>query len=223
MSPGAAVALAVTLKPLPGTGVITISYEDLGCPAERWDPVAETCLPACVETNLAANGTGAGYPDPTESDRGWGGGSYPWDLVDGLRAYDTWARGLAFTGGHQDASGGGPYLEPAGVRHAVIDFGAARTFDKIVLWWHGAEHTPDVGNIDYWDGSGWQPVASVARLYGTEHADGPNSGYSDSDIYTFAAVNGSKVRYIFDNSGLNILGTYNVHGWLYEYQVFGCE
>jgi hypothetical protein len=177
----------------------------------------------CVETNLAQNTSGSGYPDPTESDSGWGGGSYPWDIVDGLYSYDTWARGLAFTGGHYDTSGGAPWIEPAGIRHAVIDFGAPRTFDKIVLWWHGAEHTPDTATIEYWDGSQWVSVGSFQRLHGTMHAEGSNSGYSDSDIYTFPAVTSSRVRYTFDNSGFNILGTYNVHGWLYEFEVFGWQ
>jgi hypothetical protein len=226
VSPGAAVSLAVTLKPLPGSGDVTISYGDLGCPADRWDPVTETCAPpapTCVESDLALNPSGAGYPDPTQSDPGWGGGSFPWDLVDGKESYDTWARGLAFTGGHQTAAGGPPYLEPAGIRHAIIDFGATRSFDKIVLWWHGAEYTPDSGTIDYWDGSQWLAVGPTTRLYGTMHDEGSNSGSSDSDIYTFPTVTGSKVRYTFDNSGLNIVGTYDIHGWLYEFQVFGCQ
>ena len=67
------------------------------------------------------------------------------------------------------------------MRHAIIDFGAAKTFNKIVLWWHGAEYTPQTGTIDYWDGTQWMPVGSVQREYGTMHADGSNSGYSDSD------------------------------------------
>lgn len=177
---------------------------------------------SCVETNLSLNPAAAGFPDPTESDRGWGGGSYPWQIVDGLYAYDTWAAGLAFTGGHQDASGGPPWIEPAGVRHAVIDLGSVHTFHKIVLWWHGVEYTPLTGSVEYWDGAQWLPAQSVQRVYGALHAEGSNSGYSDSDSYTFDAVSASKVRYTFDNSGLNILGTYNIHGWLYEFEVYGC-
>jgi hypothetical protein len=180
---------------------------------------------ACTEESmldLAANPSCSGFPSPLESDQGWGGGSYPCDLVDGVNAYSTWARGLAFTGGHQDANGGPPYLEPAGVRHAVINFGASRTFQKVVMWWHGAEHTPEFGSLELWDGTSWVAIGDALRSYGTMHADGSDSGYSDSDIYTFAPVTGSKVRYTFDNSGNNILGTYNVHGWLYSMEVFGC-
>lgn len=177
----------------------------------------------CAETNLALNRAGSGFPDPTESDSGWGGGSYPWQIVDGLYAYDTWAAGLAFTGGHQDASGGPPWIEPAGIRHAVIDLGAVHTFSRIVLWWHGAEYTPLSGSVEYWDGTQWLPAQAVQRVYGATHAEGSNSGYSDSDSYTFDPVSASKVRYTFDNSGLNILGTYDIHGWLYEFEVYGCQ
>jgi hypothetical protein len=105
---------------------------------------------------------------------------------------------------------------------AVIDFGTPRTFAELVLWWHGAEYTPDTGTIEYWDGAQWVLVSQVQRRYGTMHEEGPNAGYSDSDIYTFPAVTGSKVRYTFDNSGLNIVGTYDIHGWLYEVEAFGC-
>ena len=52
------------------------------------------------------------------------------------------------------------------------------------------------------------------------HEEGSNSGYSDSDIYTFAPVTASKVRYSFDNSLNNINGTLNVHGWIYELEVY---
>ncbi len=53
------------------------------------------------QTNIALNPSRSGYPSPLESDQGWGGGSYPWDLVDGLRDYPgEWMHGLAFTGGN---------------------------------------------------------------------------------------------------------------------------
>jgi hypothetical protein len=88
------------------------------------------------------------------------------------------------------------------------------------MWWHGVEHTPDVGSLERWDGSGWVPIPDVVRAYGALHEDGTNAGYSDSDEYTFAPVSGSKVRYTFDNSGHNIIGTWNIHGWLYEMEVW---
>jgi hypothetical protein len=185
-----------------------------------------TCAPAaCSEQaliDLALNPSCSGFPSPLSSDAGWGGGSYPCDLVDGVHSYSTWARGLAFTGGHQDATGGPPYIEPAGVRRAVIDFGETKTFQKVVMWWHGAEHTPASGTLELWNGDEWLEISNVTRTYGETHAEGENAGYSDSDAYTFPPVTGSKVRYSFDNSGNNVLNTYNVHGWLYSMEVFGC-
>jgi hypothetical protein len=171
--------------------------------------------------NLAVNPSCVGFPSPAESDSGWGGGSNKCEIVDGLRSYDIWSHGLAFTGGHQTAAGGPPWIEAAGVRHAVIDFGVARTFQKVIVWQHGTEHTPETATVEYWDGTQWITVGGVQREYGTMHEEGTNSGYSDSDIYTFAPVTGSRVRYSFDNSGNNITGTLNVHGWIYEVEVFG--
>jgi hypothetical protein len=169
--------------------------------------------------NLALNPSRTGLPSPLESDAGWGGGSDPWEIVDGLRSYGSWDHGLAFTGGHLTSAGGPPYLEPAGVRQATITFGQPATFDTVVVWQHGVEHTPQTAMLDYWDGTAWLPIA-FSRLYGTMHEEGSGSGYADSDIYTFAPVTGSKVRYSFDNSGLNVNGTYNIHGWIYEVEVY---
>src|SRR5262249_1741385 len=62
---------------------------------------------------------------------------------------------------------------------------------------------------------------AATRVYGTMHEDGSDSGYSNSDIYTFAAVTGSKVRYSFDNRGATLSGAPLVHGWIYEFEVYG--
>lgn len=196
---------------------------------------SDCCAGSCLENvcrpqmctqeamvNLALNPSCSGFPSPFESSAGWGGGSFPCETIDGLHSYSEWNHGLAFTGGHQTAQGGPPYIEAAGVRHMVVDFGAPQAFEKVVLWWHGQEHTPEVGALEVWDGSQWLGIDGVERLYGTMHEEGMNSGFSDSDIYTFPAVTGSKVRYTFDNSGNNITGTLNVHGWLFEAEIFGC-
>ena len=46
------------------------------------------------------NPNGSGYPDVTESFPGWGGGSYPWEIVDGFRNCPKgWQCGIAFCGG----------------------------------------------------------------------------------------------------------------------------
>jgi hypothetical protein len=154
-----------------------------------------------------------------QSDRGWGGGSYPWQIVDGLRAYsDTWAHGLAFTGGHTGGSSSGGWLEPAGLRQATIDFGRVHTFEKVMIWHHGDEHVPETASLEYWDGTSWNSI-SFERRFGAERLN--DAGGSVSDEYTFSKVTGSKVGYSFDNRGNNILGTPNVHGWIYEFEVFG--
>src|SRR3954449_6253403 len=57
--------------------------------------------------NVALNPSATGFPSPLQSDTGWGGGSYPWDIVDGLHTYADWAHGLAFTGGHTGGAGSG--------------------------------------------------------------------------------------------------------------------
>ena len=144
-------------------------------------------------------------------------------IVDGLHEYSSWAHGLAFTGGHQTAAGGEPYGAPAGVRHALIDFGAPRTFQKATIWWQCIDQHPTRGGCGIWNGSVWVSIAPFTREYGTMHAEGTNSGLADSDIYTFPPVTGSKFRYSFDNSGYNILGTYNVHGWIYEVEVWSAD
>ncbi|MGD0014148.1 MAG: hypothetical protein ABSD56_06955 [Bryobacteraceae bacterium] len=156
--------------------------------------------------DLALNTSASGYPSPLQSDPGWGGGSYPWEIVDGLMSYSNWAHGLAFTYG-------------SGVRQATIDFGQPTTFNEVIIWHHGVAWTPLTTWLDYWDGAAWESI-SFARLYGTMHEEGENAGYSDSDIYSFASVTGSKIRYSSDNGGLNIVGTQMVHGWLYEFEVY---
>jgi fibro-slime domain-containing protein len=162
-----------------------------------------------------------GLPSPLASDNGWSGAAYPCEIVDGKIEYDTSSHGLAFTGGHQTAAGGPPYVEPAGVRHAVIDFGAPRTFHSITIWWHGAEDTPATGSLEAWDGSQWRPIPNVTRSYGALQSVSAGSGSATSDSYAFDSLTASKVRYTFDNSGNNILGTLIVHGWIYEMEVWG--
>jgi hypothetical protein len=181
--------------------------------SDETNNVASLALPVIPEVDIALNPTRVGYPTPLESDHGWGGGSDPWEIVDGHESYSEWYHGLAFTGGDNNWGG-----EPAGPRQATIDFGTARTFNKVVIWQHGSAHTPASPNLDYYDGASWKPI-SFQRVYGATHAVGANSGDSWSDEYTFSAVTGTRVRYSFDNSGLNIDGTQIIHGWIYEFQV----
>ncbi len=162
-------------------------------------------------SDIALNTSDVGFPTPLESDPGWGGGSYPWEIVNGQETYSDWAHGLAFTGGNENWAG-----QPAGPRQATIDLGQNETFDKIVLWHHGDDHVPQQTSLDYWNGSSWVPIAFTRTL----DIEPGSNGWSRSDTYTFAPVTGSKVRYSFDNRLLNILGTQITHGWLYEFEVW---
>lgn len=168
-----------------------------------------------VETNIALNPARTGFPHALESDTGWGGGNSKSDLLDGVSQYSTWARGLAFTGGSAPYGG-----QPAGVRQVTIDFGAAKQFHRLVVWHHGLDQVPAAATVDYFDNTGWHPI-SFQRVFDRDFVH-TMSGVSNPDTYSFATpVTGSKVRYSFDNSGLNILGTRNTHGWIYEIEVFG--
>ncbi len=170
-------------------------------------------IASAIPINLALNASRSGTPDPLESDNGWGGGSDKWDIVDGQHSYNSWANGLAFTGG------GSNYVQPAGVRQATINLGSSQDFEQVVIWHHWVNNAPETASIEYWNGSDWTDV-SFTRLYGTMYEPGSNSGYSESDIYTFSQVTGSKVRYTFDNRLDNLVGTTNNHGWIYEFEVW---
>ncbi len=169
--------------------------------------------------NIALNPSASGLPSPLESDSGWGGGSNPWDIVDGQVSYSTWARGLAFTGGHTGGPESGGYGGTCGLRQATVSLASPSQFDKVVVWQHGIDHTPEVAYLDGWDGAGWQPI-TFTRVYGAVEEPGSGSGYSTSDEYTFAPVSASKVRYSFDNCGTAISGNPNIHGWIYEVEIF---
>jgi hypothetical protein len=167
------------------------------------------------EPSMAFNPRGAGMPSPLSSNRGWGGGSYPWEIVDGQRTYtNTWAHGLAFTGGDRNWGG-----EPAGPRQATIEFGRDLTFGKVILWHHGHDHTPALNALSqlaYWNGTSWTNIAHTRR-FGRMEAGGQGA---TSDEYVFAPVRSSRVRWSFDNRDNSISGRQNVHGWLYEFEVF---
>lgn len=165
------------------------------------------------EINVAANGLRSECPDPFGTDRGWGGGTDPWELVDGLRDYPEWHHGLAFTGGI------GRWIELAGPRQAVISLCAPQRFHKVILWHHGDDHVPAETYLDYWDGTNWVAV-SFQRSYDLGYVPVGGCG-AKPDTYTFCPVTGSALRYRFDNRFLNIIGTQITHGWLTEFEVWG--
>lgn len=165
-----------------------------------------------AEVNIARNPSGTGFPSPLESDPGWAGGSYPWEIVDGLQTYSDWPHGLAFTGGLWGPGQAGP-------RQATISLGSLQTFYKVIIWHHGHDGIPEVASLDYWNGTAWVAIAAQRRIAARE-AGGAGS---TSDEYVFAPVTGSKVRWSMDNRLNNILGVQNTHGWIYEFEVFAAS
>ena len=163
--------------------------------------------------DIALNPSRSGYPHPLESDRGWGGGSDKWEIVDGVRRYSEWYHGLAFTGGRW------PYIEPCGWRQATINFGEPKTFNRVLVWHHGLEHVPNTYKIQYWDGTSWVDIFSTAdgHAYLKYPADPPDNwweSFSTPTENTFDPVTSSKVRFALYNCDI-------VHGWIYEFEVYG--
>jgi len=168
-------------------------------------------LSLCEKRNIALNPNRKGYPHPLDSDRGWGGGSDKWEIVDGKRDYPEWYHGLAFTGGHHS------YVESCGERQATINFGEPKTFDKVIIWHHGHGGIPKECKLQYWDDSNWIDI-DFYREVDLEYRSG--GAGATPDILKFMPVTSSKVRYAFNNCGKNILDEPNVHGWMYEFEVY---
>jgi hypothetical protein len=172
-------------------------------------PPAETSPPE----DLALNPDRIGFPHPSESDRGWGGGRDKWDIVDGIRRYGDWRNGLAFTGGRR------PYIEPCGWRQATIDFGEAQTFNKVMVWHHGQGHIPNTYKIQYWDGMEWVDIFSTegnGRDYLVYPTTEPSNWWEGSSTPTaniFEPVTSNKVRFELWNCDIT-------HGWIYEFEVY---
>lgn len=166
--------------------------------------------------DIALNLTGSGFPHPLESDKGWGGGSYPWEIVDSKRLCPTeggWACGLAFTGG--SASWGG---ETCGWRQATINLGEPKAFNRVVVWHHGLEHVPNTYKIQYWDGTNWVDVFSTTNghSYLKFPTDSPRywwESWSTPTENTFPLVTSGKVRFALYNCDIT-------HGWIYEFEVY---
>ncbi len=147
--------------------------------------------------------------DPTESDTGWGGGVYPWEMVDGQTYYSTWDHGLAFTGGIMN------YVAPCGWRQATLNFGTMKTFNRVMIWHHGLDHIPTIFNLLYWDGSSWKNTGgtySIRNDLTTPPTGVPGYGATPTE-HIFPTVTGSKVRFELNNCNIT-------HGWIYEFEVF---
>jgi hypothetical protein len=153
--------------------------------------------------NLALNTSHAGLPSPLESDPGWGGGSYPWDIVDGLRGYsDTWAHGLALAWDGQ-------------AHQSTIAFADAYWFNQVILVYDSYYPvTPPL--LDYWDGTGWNGITYSRTIGGIPI--GTTWG-GPSDVYDFDMVYGSKVRWTVP-AGATFCDDCPNHAWIYEFEVY---
>lgn len=179
-----------------------------------WKSVLDNCGETPVSpVNLALNASRSGTPSPLESDDGWGGGTNKWDMLDGNSGYtDTWAHGLAFTGGTGNWMGAA-----CGERQATVDLGALKSISRVEVYHHGAEHYPNTYRIEVWIGSAWSPVFSTTHGhdYVREDLGYSGSGWGSSPtVNTFAPVSGSKVRFVLNNCDIT-------HGWIYDFRVFG--
>jgi hypothetical protein len=164
--------------------------------------------------NLALNESRQGFPNPIESDAGWGGGARPWDIVDGRRTYvGEWAHGLAFTGGAGRYAG-----EACGTRKAVIDFGEQRRFNRVIVWHHGLDQVPSACRVQAWNGVAWSDVFATDRAKDLLAFKVPTpqqwwENWSVPMDIKLPVTYGSKVRFVFDNCGIP-------HGWIYEVEVY---
>lgn len=164
-------------------------------------------------SNLARNTSGSGFPHPTESDRGWGGGSSQWEIVDGIRSYSEWYHGLAFTGGTSGWAG-----EACGRRQATINFGEPKTFNRVLVWHHGSEHIPNTYKIQYWDGVNWLDLFSTTDghsflKYPSTTPQNWWEAWATPTENIFPPVTSSKIRMTLHNCDIT-------HGWLYEIEVY---
>jgi hypothetical protein len=168
--------------------------------------------------NIALNPSGTGFPNPLESNNGWGCCPNKWAMIDGAIAAPSWNYGFAWRGGTRNWSG-----ESCGWKQATINFGELETFNRTVTYHHGQAHVPTEYKIQYWDGANWIDVVSVTNNMTCQESD-PN--YVDNCPLddTFSPVTASKVRYTFDQNCEITDGTdwrYVEHGWIREFEVYG--
>jgi len=166
------------------------------------------------EDNLAINTDGRGYPNPLNSDKGWGGGNNIWEVVDGLRTYNDWSHGLAFCGGKNNWCG-----ESCGWRQTTIDFGKEVIVSKIVVWHHGQEHVPSTFKIQYWNSEKFETIYSTTdgRNFIENLSKKTNKWWENFSIPVeteFKPVTTSRIRYLLNNCDIE-------HGWIYEIEIYG--
>ena len=161
-------------------------------------------MPLCVPVDIAIGASTA------ESDAGWGGGSYPQEVVDGLTCYSEWPHGLAFTGGINQYMG-----EACGWRQLTLDFGYDRQLTGIIdIYHHGLEHVPNTAKIEVYSKGVWSEKFSTTTEHDFMLADTCPVGSTPTE-HDIGPVTASKVRYSLNNCDIT-------HGWIYEAIVQGC-
>lgn len=171
--------------------------------------------------DLALNDGTFKYPNPTESDDGWGAAVYPWQIIDGIRGhYNNWNYGLAFSGGKDE------YMDTCGWRQATINFGKKIKFNRTVIWFHECSVSSIAKSyvIQYWseEEQNWKNAKIIntkqeeASLYIQaieKKKQQMNSCFGIPCEDTFKTVYSSKVRYSFNNCDGD-------HGWINEFEVY---
>jgi hypothetical protein len=174
--------------------------------------------------NLAYNSGDFKFPTPVESDQGWGGGSWKWHIIDGLRVKNGnsgWMYGLAFTGGNND------YIDTCGWRQMTIDFGKITSINRSIVFF--LYEIPDNYYILTWDDQEkkWDTSLTVMQkrrfFYQLEEKFNKETDiFHDRKFFapgylpledTFKTVSSSKIRFLFNNCDMD-------HGWVSEFEVY---
>jgi|WetSurMetagenome_2_1015567.scaffolds.fasta_scaffold07924_4 hypothetical protein len=171
--------------------------------------------------NLAYNNGYSLYPNPLESDKGWGGAPFKWHLVDGIRTKSNyWNMGLAFTGGILE------YIDTCGWRQATVDFGKPVIFNRIVIWLYTNDVTmlPDSFKIQHWTAETrkWELTKQVRdkRKQMEPYFNEIQNECIKKKVAlavpyeeVFPSLKSSKVRFSFNNCGIDF-------GWINEFEVY---
>ena len=162
--------------------------------------------------NLAYNPTCSGYPSISLSDKGWGGGATPCDMIDGQRCYTDWTHGMACTGGKWGGS--------AIWCQATVDFGKTVTIDTVVMFHFREQDYPNTYKIQYWQNSAWVDVFSTTEgrkylkwNYTQLTAAGWTGCCGQPSENTFTPVTTSRLRFTINNGDIE-------HGWFYELEAY---
>ena len=162
------------------------------------------------DEDIAKNDGTFKYPNPMESDPGWGEAIFPWHIVDGIRVRgDYWAYGLAFTGGREN------YEDSCGWRQATIDFGEPKQFNRVVIWHAGDNVDIPLYYLRSWneERKNWDTLLCKKDMKFRAAAYTAIHCLSVPVEDTFATVVSRKIQYLFNNCNGD-------HGWINEFEVY---